>query len=149
MGEGSLLLRVLHEHRDRRANALIDKHYENLVLVAEKNRVTVARPGYGSDLHFDNGFTHIANVATLPPKIRFIVCIRYLLVGCSGRCRAKCSVAVQRETILRVSVSRKGIFCSLYPVCGIFFVHLKRLFQAKRIRYPVVMWIHPVGSDVS
>jgi hypothetical protein len=71
MGEGSLLLRALHEHRDRRPNALIDKHHENLVLVAKENRAAAAHRGYGADLHFDNGFTHIANLVTrLPAKIR-------------------------------------------------------------------------------
>jgi hypothetical protein len=45
----------LHEHRDRRPNALIDEHHENLVLVAKKNRAADAHCGYGADLHFDNG----------------------------------------------------------------------------------------------
>ena len=71
MGERSLLLRALHEHRDRRPNALIDEHHENLVLVAKENRAAAAHRGYGTDLHFDNGFTHIANLVTrLPAKIR-------------------------------------------------------------------------------
>ena len=72
MGEGSLLLRALHEHRDRRPNALIDEHHENLALVAKENRAAAAHRGYGADLYFDNGFTHIANLVTrLPVKIRF------------------------------------------------------------------------------
>jgi hypothetical protein len=29
MGQGSLFMRALHEHRDRRPNALIDEHHEN------------------------------------------------------------------------------------------------------------------------
>jgi hypothetical protein len=71
MGEGSLLLRALHEHRDRRTNALIDEHHENLVLVAKEDRAAATHRGYGTDLHFDNGFTHIANLVTrLPAKIR-------------------------------------------------------------------------------
>src|SRR5580693_3611652 len=70
MGEGSLLLRALHEHRDRRPNALIDEHHENLVLVAKENRAAATHRGYGAHLHFDNGFTHIANLVThLPAKI--------------------------------------------------------------------------------
>src|SRR6266446_1804835 len=64
MGEGSLLLRALHEHRDRRPNALIDEHHENLVLVAKENNAAAAHRGYGADLYFDNGFTHIANLVT-------------------------------------------------------------------------------------
>jgi hypothetical protein len=42
MGERSLLFRALHEHRDRRSNALIDEHHEYLVLVAKKNRAAAA-----------------------------------------------------------------------------------------------------------
>jgi len=67
MGEESLLLRALHEHRDRRPNALIDEHRANLVLVAKENRVSAARRGYGANLHFDNGFTHIANLVSRLP----------------------------------------------------------------------------------
>ena len=37
MGERPLLLRALHEHRDRRPNALIDEDHESLFLVAKKN----------------------------------------------------------------------------------------------------------------
>src|SRR5580692_10156887 len=59
MSQGSLLLRALHEHRDRRPNALIDEHHENLVLVAKENREAGAHRGNGADLHFKNGFTHI------------------------------------------------------------------------------------------
>ena len=71
MGEGSLLLRALREHRDRCPNALIDEHHENLVLVAKENRAAAAHRGYGEDLHFDIRFTHIANFVTrLPAKIR-------------------------------------------------------------------------------
>jgi hypothetical protein len=53
-------LPALHEHRDRRPNVLIDQHHENFVLVAKESHATGARRGYGEDLHFDNGFTHIA-----------------------------------------------------------------------------------------
>ena len=64
-------LRALHEHRDRRPSALIDEHHENLVLVAKKNRTAATHRGYGADLHFDTGFTHIANLLTrFPVKIR-------------------------------------------------------------------------------
>jgi hypothetical protein len=69
MDEGALVLRALPEHRDRRPHAMVDEHHENLVLVAKENRVAVARRGYGADLHFDNGFTHIAN---LPPPSIFL-----------------------------------------------------------------------------
>ena len=69
--EGSLLLCALPEHRDRRPNALIDEHHENLILVAKENRAAPAHRGYGADLHCDNRFTHIANLVTrLPAKIR-------------------------------------------------------------------------------
>src|SRR5260370_29253817 len=60
MGERSLLLRALLEHRDRRPNALINEHHENLVLVAKKNRAAAARRSEAADLHFDNGLTHTA-----------------------------------------------------------------------------------------
>ena len=71
MGAWSLLLRALHEHRDRRPNAFIDKHHENLVLVAKEDRAAAAHRGYGADLHFDNRFIHIASLVTrLPAKIR-------------------------------------------------------------------------------
>jgi hypothetical protein len=71
MGEGSLLLRSLHEHRDCHPNALIDEHHENLILVAKEDRGAAAHSGHGADLHFDNRFTHIANLVTrLPAKIR-------------------------------------------------------------------------------
>jgi hypothetical protein len=61
----------LHEHRDCRPDALIDEHHENLVLVAKENRAPVAYRGYGADLHFDDRFTHIANLLTrLPDRIR-------------------------------------------------------------------------------
>ena len=71
MGEGPFLLRALHEHRDRRSNALIDEHHENLVLVAKENRAAAARRSEAADLHFDNGLTHTASLVTrLPAKIR-------------------------------------------------------------------------------
>jgi hypothetical protein len=61
----------LHEHRDRRPNALIDEHHKNLVPVAKENRASSAHLDYGADLHFNNEFTHIANLLTrLPAKIR-------------------------------------------------------------------------------
>src|SRR5258706_12917790 len=68
MGERSLLLRALLEHRDRRPNALINEHRENLVLVAKKNRAAAARRNEAADLHFDNGLTHTASpVISFPP----------------------------------------------------------------------------------
>src|SRR5260221_4800431 len=69
MGERSLLLRALLEHRDRRPNALINEHHENLVLVAKKNRAAAARRSEAADLHFDNGLTHTASlVIPFPPR---------------------------------------------------------------------------------
>ena len=62
MGERSLLLRALHEHRDRRPNALIDEHHEYLVLVAKENCAAAAGRSYGTDVHFDNGLTHTASL---------------------------------------------------------------------------------------
>jgi hypothetical protein len=48
----------------------IDKHHENLFLVAKEDRAAAAHRGCGADLHFDNRFTHIANLVTrLPAKI--------------------------------------------------------------------------------
>ena len=69
MGERSLLLRALLEHRDRRPNALINEHHENLVLVAKKNRAAAPRRTEAADLHFDNGLTHTASlVIPFPPR---------------------------------------------------------------------------------
>src|SRR5580704_4089807 len=78
MGEGSLLLRALHEHRDRRPNALIDEHHENLVLIAKENRVAFAYSGNGADLHFKNGLTHIPTSLVFPPKSE--ICFRAVTV---------------------------------------------------------------------
>ena len=58
MGQRPLLLGALHEHRDRRPNALIDEDHESLVLVTKKNGEATAGRSYGSDLHFDDGFAH-------------------------------------------------------------------------------------------
>src|SRR5690349_2030232 len=69
MGERSLLLRALLEHRDRSPNALINKHHENFFLVAKKNRAAAARRSEAADLHFDNGLTHTARlVIPFPPR---------------------------------------------------------------------------------
>jgi len=88
MGEGSLLLRALHEHRDRRPNALIDEHHENLVLVAKENRAAAARSGYGADLHFDNGLTHTTSLAIrLHAKIR--IAVRIVTRGLFRVCLSK------------------------------------------------------------
>ena len=74
MGEGSLLLRALHEHRDRRPNALIDEHHEYLVLVAKENCAAAAGRSHGANLNFDNGLTHTASLAIrLHAKIRIAV----------------------------------------------------------------------------
>jgi hypothetical protein len=63
VGERPLLLRALHEHRDRRPNTLINANHENLSLVAKKNRAAAARGSHAADLHFDDGLTHIANLS--------------------------------------------------------------------------------------
>src|SRR5258707_12078563 len=69
MGERSLLLRALLDHRDRRPNALINKHHETLALVAKKTRTAAARRNEAADLHFDNGLTHTASpVIPFPPR---------------------------------------------------------------------------------
>jgi hypothetical protein len=68
MGQGSLLLRPLHEHRDRRPNALVDERHKNLVLVAKENHAALAHRGDGADLHFNNGFTHIPNLLFAFPQ---------------------------------------------------------------------------------
>ena len=66
----------MHEHRDRRSNALIDEHHEYLVLVAKENCAAAAGRSYGADLNFDNGLTHIASLAIrLHAKIRIAVLI--------------------------------------------------------------------------
>jgi hypothetical protein len=57
-------LRALHKHRDRPSNALIDEHHEYLILVAKENCATAAGRSHGTDLNFDNGFTHTASLAT-------------------------------------------------------------------------------------
>src|SRR5258708_38821186 len=44
MGERSLLLRALLEHRDCQTNALLNVNHETFLLVAEKNRAAAARP---------------------------------------------------------------------------------------------------------
>src|SRR5260370_38211530 len=61
MGERSLLVRALLEHRDRRPNALLNEHHENLVRVAKKTRAAAAGRSEAADLHFDNGLTHTAS----------------------------------------------------------------------------------------
>src|SRR6516165_4091336 len=52
VGERPLLLRALHEHRDRRPNALLNENHENLFLIAKKDRATAARRSHGAHLHF-------------------------------------------------------------------------------------------------
>jgi hypothetical protein len=74
MGEGSLLLRALHEHRDRRSDVLIDEHHEYLVLVAKENCEAAAGRSHGANLNFNNGLTHTASLAIrLRAKIRIAV----------------------------------------------------------------------------
>src|SRR3984893_3258698 len=74
MGERSLLFRALHEHRDRRADALIDEHHEYFVLVAKENCAAAAGRSHGANLNFDNGLTHTASLAIrLHAKIRIAV----------------------------------------------------------------------------
>jgi len=46
MGERSLLLGALLEHRDRRPNALINENHESFFLVAKKNRAAAVRRRY-------------------------------------------------------------------------------------------------------
>jgi hypothetical protein len=50
MGKRPLLLRTLHEHRDRRPNALIDEDHESLVLVTKKNGEAKSQLRHGSAL---------------------------------------------------------------------------------------------------
>ena len=74
VGERPFLLRVLHEHRDRRSDALIDKHHEYLVLVAKENCAAAAGRSHGANLNFDNGLTHTASLTIrLHAKIRIAV----------------------------------------------------------------------------
>jgi hypothetical protein len=80
----SLLFRALHEHRDRRSNALIDEHYEYLVLRCQ-GKLRSRR--HGADLHFDNGLTQTASLVihflprsellsvSLPAQRLFRVCL--------------------------------------------------------------------------
>src|SRR5258708_618570 len=78
MGERSLLLRALLEHRDRHPNALLNVNHENLVLVAKKNRTGAAGRSEAADLHFDNGLTHTASllIPSLQDPNCFYVCSR-------------------------------------------------------------------------
>ena len=74
MGERPLLLRALHEHRNRRPNALIDEDHESLFLVAKENGEAAAGRSYRTDLHFDNGLIHSASLPIrLHAKIRIAV----------------------------------------------------------------------------
>ena len=74
MGERPFRWRVLHEHRDRRADALIDEHHEYLVLVAKENCAAAAGRSQSANLHFDNGLTHTASLAIrLHAKIRIAI----------------------------------------------------------------------------
>jgi hypothetical protein len=74
VGEWPFRWRVLHEHRDRRADALIDEHHEYLVLVAKENCAAAAGRSQRANLNFDNGLTHTASLAIrLHAKIRIAV----------------------------------------------------------------------------
>ena len=79
VGERPFLLRALHEHRDRRPNALIDEDDESLFLVAKKNGEAIAGRSYGADVHFDNGLTHTASLYSpsrqdsMPSDLRTVV----------------------------------------------------------------------------
>jgi hypothetical protein len=76
MGERPFLWRVLHEHRDRRSDALIDEHHEYLVLVAKENCPPAAGRSHGANLNFDNPLTHTARLfIRLHAKIRIAVLI--------------------------------------------------------------------------
>jgi hypothetical protein len=68
MGEGSLLLRALHEHRDRRPDGLIDKHHENLVLVAKEDRGAAAHRGYREEGLLARGQQFSTQSLEAPPK---------------------------------------------------------------------------------
>jgi hypothetical protein len=84
VGERPFLLRALHEHRDRRPNALIDEDHESLFLVAKKNGEAAAGRSDGPDVHFDNGLTHTASLYSpsrkdpnyCPPRWRPNDCFR-------------------------------------------------------------------------
>ena len=67
MGEWPFLWRVLHEHRDRRTNTLIDEHHEYLVLVAKKNCAAAAGRSQSTNLNFDNGLTSYCK-SSYPPS---------------------------------------------------------------------------------
>jgi hypothetical protein len=58
MGERSLLLHALHEHTDRRPNALIDQDHENLFVIAKKHAAAAAVRSQSADLNFHYGLTH-------------------------------------------------------------------------------------------
>ena len=74
MGEWPFLLRALHEHRDRRSDALINEQHEYLFLVAKENCPAAAGRSHGPNLNFNNGLTHTASLAIrLHPKIRIAV----------------------------------------------------------------------------
>ena len=76
MGEGSLLLRALHEHRDRRPNALIDEHHEYLVLVAKENCAAAGGLCHRADPNFDNGLTHTCKSRAIRLYAKILVAAR-------------------------------------------------------------------------
>src|ERR1700736_219582 len=59
-----LLLCTPHEHGNCRPDALIHVDHKDLLLVANKNRAATARGNHSANLHFDNGFTHVASLAS-------------------------------------------------------------------------------------
>ena len=67
VGERPFLLLALHEHRDRRPNALIDEDDESLFLVARETAKAVPARSYGTDVHFDNRLTHCKSPFAFTP----------------------------------------------------------------------------------
>ena len=61
-------LRALHEHSDRRPNALIDEDHESFFLFAKKYCDAAAGRRHRTDLHFDNGLAHVASLGTYVPS---------------------------------------------------------------------------------
>src|SRR5689334_10686185 len=59
----SLLLGPAHKHGDGGSDTLIDVNDKHFFLVAKKNGAAAAGGDHRANLHFDNGFTHIASLA--------------------------------------------------------------------------------------
>ena len=56
VGEWSFLGRLVHEHRDRRAHALVDVNHEDLLLVPDKDCAAVVIGKNGANRHRDDLF---------------------------------------------------------------------------------------------